>query len=150
MSTKIECYLIETVGDIDPVLHGPYTTSSGRNKAALHLRGKDPQGENGIFALDVIDGKLSVYAYSGGFMETALKPVTKASILKKYAKSHGIKVIDLKMNKNLNPGDLLGLPSLNTPIDTHKLPKAYRIMLAKPPRTSTRIKNILKRMNNLD
>lgn len=68
-----ECYLIEVIGDIEPVLHGPYKTSHSRNGEALLLRMNDIEKKNGIFALDIINGKPSIYTYSGGYMETNLK-----------------------------------------------------------------------------
>src|ERR1019366_7860375 len=63
-------YVLEIVGDLEPKLRGPYKNSDTRDRAAKRLRAMDEEYENGIFALDLVkNGKISVWAYSAGFLE---------------------------------------------------------------------------------
>ncbi len=46
-------YLVEIVGDIEPVLHGPYKTYRKRDEKARFIRSQDPEGRTGLFRLDI-------------------------------------------------------------------------------------------------
>jgi hypothetical protein len=62
-------YLLVIYGDIEPSLKGPYRTEQMRDCAAVKQK-KKSRNEDGIFALNVTtDGRASVSAYSGGFMD---------------------------------------------------------------------------------
>jgi hypothetical protein len=66
----MKLYLLQIWNDIDPVLHGPYKTEALRNKAAKRYRGADPEGNNGLFPLDVPTNSANrptVHTYSGAF-----------------------------------------------------------------------------------
>ena len=66
----VAAYVLEIEGDIEPKLRGPYKSPDTRDRAARRLREKDGEKENGIFALDLMkNGKISVWAYSAGFLE---------------------------------------------------------------------------------
>jgi len=58
-------------GDVEPEILGSYPDRDSRDDAAYNYRNNtDPEGKDGIFALDVSFGKIpSVYSYSGGFFE---------------------------------------------------------------------------------
>jgi hypothetical protein len=49
-------YVLEIYRDVEPFLHGAYTTEARRDKRAKELRQKDPQGANGLFWLTVTVG----------------------------------------------------------------------------------------------
>jgi len=62
-------YVLEIIGDIEPVLHGPYKTTAMRDKIAKRLRYNREQ-ESGLYPLDVTKGaKVTVDSYSGGFFQ---------------------------------------------------------------------------------
>jgi hypothetical protein len=66
----MKLYLLQIWNDIEPVLHGPYKTEALRNKAAKRYREADPEGNNGLFPLDVPPkGRPVVQTYSGGFFQ---------------------------------------------------------------------------------
>jgi len=66
----VAVYVLEIEGDIEPKLRGPYKSPDTRDRAAKRLRAKDENGENGIFALDLMkNGKVRVWAYSAGFLD---------------------------------------------------------------------------------
>src|SRR6266851_7200289 len=66
----VAAYVLEIVGDIEPMLRGPYKNADSRDRAAQRLRKKDAGKENGIFALDLMNnGKIRVWAYSAGFLD---------------------------------------------------------------------------------
>jgi hypothetical protein len=76
----VAAYVLEIQGDIEPKLHGPYKSPDARDRAAKRLRAKDEQGENGIFALDVMkNGKVRVWAYSTGFLDGTFEEQDKDS-----------------------------------------------------------------------
>ena len=71
-------YVLQVVGDVDPVLHGPYKTNAGRDRKAKRLRKECNEDlKDGLYPLDwhgkTFDNlalpKLSVSTYSGGFFE---------------------------------------------------------------------------------
>lgn len=67
-------WLIWTVGDVEPELHGPYNTIARQERAALNLVKTDPNRENGIFGLSINPrGKPKIYPFPGGFTELAFK-----------------------------------------------------------------------------
>ena len=58
-------YVLEICGDVEPFLHGAYTTEARRDKRAKELRQKDPEGRNGLFWLNVtVGGDATVGFYS--------------------------------------------------------------------------------------
>jgi len=75
-------YVLQVVDDVEPMLHGPYKTSAGRDKKAKRLR-KECREEfkDGLYPLDLcvnagpfqtranLRPNLSVSSYSGGFFE---------------------------------------------------------------------------------
>jgi hypothetical protein len=66
----VAAYVLESEGDIEPNLRGPYKNTDTRDRAAKRLRAKDKELDNGIFALDLMNnGKMRVWAYSGGFLD---------------------------------------------------------------------------------
>ena len=68
----VAAYVLEIIGDIEPMLRGPYKNTDTRDRAAKRLRKKDAGKENGIFALDLMNnGKIRVWAYSAGFLDEA-------------------------------------------------------------------------------
>jgi hypothetical protein len=69
-NTVAAAYVLEIVGDIEPMLRGPYKNADTRDRAAKRLRRKDAEKENGIFALDLLKkGKIRVWGYSAGFLD---------------------------------------------------------------------------------
>jgi hypothetical protein len=62
---KTELYLLKVIGDVEPELSGPFNTNKNRLKAAIGHRQNDPDKCDGIFKLDVINGKPQVEAYYG-------------------------------------------------------------------------------------
>jgi len=60
-------YVLQVLGCVEPRLVGPYKTVRGRDTAARRLRNADQ--DDGVFWLNVTDGKAHVGAYSGGFMD---------------------------------------------------------------------------------
>src|ERR1700674_2962974 len=72
-NTVETAYVLESEGDIEPTLRGPYKNTDTRDRAAKRLREKDAEKENGIFALDLMNnGKIRVWAYSAGFLDDAV------------------------------------------------------------------------------
>ena len=65
----MEFYVLHVIGDVEPVLVGPYYQASDRDTKAKALRNADPEKENGIFMLDIVGDKPTVDSYSGGFLE---------------------------------------------------------------------------------
>jgi hypothetical protein len=63
-------YVLETIGDIEPQLHGPFPSPELRDERAVELRRQDPGKNNGLFRLDLADSwELSVGAYCGSELE---------------------------------------------------------------------------------
>ena len=68
-------YVLEIVGDLEPQLHGPYTSEELRNQQALRLRQQDPGNHNGLFRLDLTPGcQPEVGAYAGVELQAAVAP----------------------------------------------------------------------------
>jgi hypothetical protein len=67
----IDYYLLIVHGDVMPEITGAYANQDARDDEAYKYRHKtDPEGKDGIFALDISFGKKpSVYAYSGRFFD---------------------------------------------------------------------------------
>lgn len=65
-----KAFYVEVVhGDVEPELLGPFRSELARDMEAKRQRQTvDPTGENGIFWLDLVDGKPSVGPYTGGFL----------------------------------------------------------------------------------
>ena len=49
-------YVLEIYRDVEPLLYGAYPSEARRDAQARKLRGKDDEGENGLFWLDVMTG----------------------------------------------------------------------------------------------
>ncbi len=64
----IEYYLVVVYNDIEPSLHGPFKSELWRDIEARRLR-KSRGDEDGIYPMDIRDGKPDIYTYSGGFMQ---------------------------------------------------------------------------------
>jgi hypothetical protein len=63
-------FLVLTIGDVEPEIHGPYDNEGIRNEAAKDFRREDPEKDNGIFPLDIEDdGTPHIDSYSNGFFE---------------------------------------------------------------------------------
>ena len=73
-------YVLLTVGDVDPVLHGPYRDADHRDSIARILRAGDTGDlKDGLFRLDLetsigqqvskLDHKLTTASFSGGFFD---------------------------------------------------------------------------------
>lgn len=64
-------YVLQVVGDVEPVLHGPFATPDERDKAALKLRSEDGEKENGLYRINAFEHPVEevvvvVDSYSGG------------------------------------------------------------------------------------
>ena len=46
-------YLLETIDDIEPQIHGPFPSPERRDEQAIQLRRQDPGKRNGLFRLDL-------------------------------------------------------------------------------------------------
>ena len=58
-------YVLEIYKDVEPFLHGGYSTEARRDKRAQELRQKDPEERNGLFWLNVnVGGDATVGFYS--------------------------------------------------------------------------------------
>lgn len=64
---KTELYLFITVNDVEPVIRGPYTSEEARDRAARRYQSK--KIEDGLFRLNITDGKPTTEAYSGAFFD---------------------------------------------------------------------------------
>ena len=53
---EIKYYAVEIYRDVEPFLHGAYTSEARRDHQARKLRAKDDEGENGIFWVNVTAG----------------------------------------------------------------------------------------------
>ena len=66
----IKRYVLHVQGCVEPHLAGPYRTAKSRDIVARKIR-NEGGGENsndGVFWLNLTDGKIEVGAYSGGYM----------------------------------------------------------------------------------
>jgi hypothetical protein len=63
-------FVLETIGDIEPQIHGPFPSPELRDEHAVQLRRQDPGKNNGLFQLDLSDAAgLSASAYCGSELE---------------------------------------------------------------------------------
>jgi hypothetical protein len=63
-------YVLETIGDIEPQLHGPFPSPEQRDEQAVQLRRQDPGKNNGLFRLDLsANAELSADPYCGSELE---------------------------------------------------------------------------------
>lgn len=62
-------WLIIVYGDVEPELYGPYTKEEYRDISAKSHRKRDPDINDGIYKLTIIDRIPTVEPYSGGFFE---------------------------------------------------------------------------------
>ena len=91
----VAAYVLEIIGDIEPMLRGPYKNTDTRDRAAKRLRKKDAGKENGIFALDLMkDGKVRVWAYSAGFLDGTFEAQDEDQAEEIDAPSEPLKSID--------------------------------------------------------
>jgi len=60
-------YLLHIVGDVEPVVVGPFDTESERDERARQLRAEDIEGRSGLFWLDAT-GKVEAGAYQEEFL----------------------------------------------------------------------------------
>jgi hypothetical protein len=65
---KTKYYLLQVIGDVEPVLHGPFDTDEARDAHARLLRDEDRSDlKDGLYQLDVdAHGVPAVNAYCGG------------------------------------------------------------------------------------
>jgi hypothetical protein len=63
-------YVVVVVDGIEPTLDGPYTDSAARDRAAIAARRDDEALDNGIFALDVEDGRVEMWAYGSSYLDS--------------------------------------------------------------------------------
>ena len=59
-------YLLHVWGDVQPILKGPYKSEKARNYAAKFVDHAQPDLKDGVFLLDIVNGKLTVSSYEGG------------------------------------------------------------------------------------
>lgn len=73
-----EYFLLITESDLEPFLHGPYSSEERDTRAKGHRQ--EHGVEDGVFALDIEwdTQKIDIYAYSGGFMEDGDMPEVPA------------------------------------------------------------------------
>ena len=91
----VAAYVLEIEGDIELKLRGPFKSPDTRDRAARRLRERDGEKENGIFALDLMkNGKISVWAYSAGFLEGTYKVSDEDQTEENDAPSEPLKSID--------------------------------------------------------
>jgi hypothetical protein len=63
-------YVLETIGDIEPQLHGPFQSPELRDEQAVQRRRQDPGKHNGLFWLDLsATAELSAGPFSGSELE---------------------------------------------------------------------------------
>ena len=64
----MEYYVLQILGDVEPVLHGAYHDEDERDKMARLLKSQDE--DSGLYMLNVTEGaEVEVDCYSGGFFE---------------------------------------------------------------------------------
>jgi hypothetical protein len=66
---KKALYLQVVVKDIEPELLGPFKTEGERLIAAINHREEDTDKEDGLFKLDIIDGKPKISTFYGEELE---------------------------------------------------------------------------------
>ena len=64
----LERYLIFVWGDVEPEIKGPFKDEDERNAEARRLRQTEGD-ENGIYPLDIVDGKPVIWTYINAFFE---------------------------------------------------------------------------------
>lgn len=62
-------WLVVMEGDIEPDLRGPFASDDERGEAAKKHRRSDPNMEDGLYPLNVTDGKPCMGSYSGRFFD---------------------------------------------------------------------------------
>jgi len=66
----VRYYLLHIWGDVEPHVLGSYQTEADRDREARKLRRVDPEGEHGIFMLDIsARGVPRARAYRAGFLQ---------------------------------------------------------------------------------
>jgi hypothetical protein len=74
MKDKTEYYLIRIFGDVDPVIVGEYKSNKERDKAARKIREEDDQDlHDGLYRLDIVNGKPVIDSFSGYELEDCSK-----------------------------------------------------------------------------
>ena len=62
-------YLVELVGDLEPVIYGAYLNVSTRDAVAKRCRSRDPLERNGLYKLNIEDNVPEMIPYSAAFFE---------------------------------------------------------------------------------
>ena len=58
-------YVLQIIGDVDPVLHGSFSTWQERDRCALELRAEDGEKENGLYRVQS-KTPVIIESYAGG------------------------------------------------------------------------------------
>jgi len=68
--TSRQHYVLFVYGDVEPHLHGPYSTPEARDEKAREIRRENGMEDGGIYWLSQsADGKLACGPYTGGFFD---------------------------------------------------------------------------------
>jgi len=64
-------FVLQIIGDVEPVVHGPYECEADRDSVALSLRAEDGGDlKDGIYPMEIDrHGAVQVDTYSGGFFD---------------------------------------------------------------------------------
>jgi hypothetical protein len=62
-------YLLVIEDTVEPDLRGPFTKVKNRDAAAIQHRRNDPEKNDGLFKLEIINGMPHVSTYSGGDLD---------------------------------------------------------------------------------
>lgn len=71
-------YLVVVEGDVEPFVTGPYCDEDQVLEVARAQRLDDPQGQNGLYWLDIRDGEPQMGTYPSGLLATDLHPFVVA------------------------------------------------------------------------
>lgn len=58
-------YVLQIIGDVEPVLHGSFATAEERDTEARRLRAADGEKENGLYPIESAS-RVIVASYFGG------------------------------------------------------------------------------------
>ena len=62
-------YVVELVGDLEPVIYGDYLSDSVRDTDARRCHSRDPFNRNGLYKLNIEDNVPEMIPYSAAFFE---------------------------------------------------------------------------------
>lgn len=70
--TASRFYVLQVIGDVEPLLHGPFETEEERDALARKVHDKSDDGGlyDGVYAVEIKNGEMSVDSYSGAFFES--------------------------------------------------------------------------------